>query len=95
MYYDPLLGSLSLSILTIFLLIASLILNENKLYINLKKRTFVTNRLVFLGYSVGAEGIHVDEEKVRAIREWPTPMNVSEVRIFHGSTYHGVYKECL
>lgn len=45
------------------------VLNENKLYINLKKRTFVTNWLVFLGYSVSAEGIHVDEEKVRAIRE--------------------------
>lgn len=33
---------------------------------------------------MGAEGIHVDEERVRAIREWPTPKNVSEVRSFHG-----------
>uniref|UniRef100_A0A2N9GX40 Reverse transcriptase n=1 Tax=Fagus sylvatica TaxID=28930 RepID=A0A2N9GX40_FAGSY len=30
------------------------------------------------------QGIHVDEEKVRAIREWPAPKTVSEVRSFHG-----------
>lgn len=60
------------------------VLKENKLYINLKRCTFVTSRLVFLGYVVAAEGIHVDEEKVKAIQEWPTPRNVSEVRSFHG-----------
>ncbi|XP_061347567.1 uncharacterized protein LOC133293067 [Gastrolobium bilobum] len=26
----------------------------------------------------------VDQEKVKAIQEWPTPKNVSEVRSFHG-----------
>ena len=33
---------------------------------------------------VNADGIHVDENKVRAIREWPTPKTVSDVRSFHG-----------
>jgi len=28
--------------------------------------------------------VQVDEEKVKAIRDWPTPKNVSEVRSFHG-----------
>ncbi|KAJ9177048.1 hypothetical protein P3X46_012302, partial [Hevea brasiliensis] len=28
--------------------------------------------------------IEVDEDKVRAIREWPTPKSVSDVRSFHG-----------
>ena len=28
--------------------------------------------------------MQVDEEKVKAIRDWPTPKNVSEVRSFHG-----------
>ena len=32
---------------------------------------------------VSADGIHVDEDKVRAIREWPTPKTVSDVRSFH------------
>ena len=29
-------------------------------------------------------GIQVDEEKVRAIQEWPSPTSVSNVRSFHG-----------
>ncbi|KAL1532911.1 hypothetical protein AAHA92_32864 [Salvia divinorum] len=28
--------------------------------------------------------VMVDEEKIQAIRDWPTPKNVSEVRSFHG-----------
>ena len=57
---------------------------EKKLYENLKKCFFMTNSLLFLGYVVSSEGIKVDEEKVKAIREWPTPKNVSDVRRFHG-----------
>ncbi|XP_020262255.1 uncharacterized protein LOC109838206 [Asparagus officinalis] len=60
------------------------VLQENKLYINLKKCNFMTSSLVFLGFVVSAEGIHVDEEKVRAIRDCPTPKTVSKVRSFHG-----------
>ena len=30
------------------------------------------------------DGIHVDEDKVRAVREWPTPKIVSDVRSFDG-----------
>ena len=60
------------------------LLQKNKLYINLKKYSFITDRLVFLGYVVTFEGIHVDEDKVKAIREWPTPKTVGDVRSFHG-----------
>ncbi|XP_057489928.1 uncharacterized protein LOC130775935 [Actinidia eriantha] len=60
------------------------VLSVNKLYINLKKCSFLTDRLLFLGYVVSAEGIHVDEDKVRAIREWPSPKTVNDVRSFHG-----------
>jgi len=37
-----------------------------------------------LGYVVTAQSIEMDEEKVKAIRDWPTPKSVSEVRIFLG-----------
>ena len=40
---------------------------------------------MFLGYVISAKGIEVDEEKVKAIKEWPTPKSITEVRIFHGS----------
>jgi hypothetical protein len=33
-----------------------------------------------------AQGIEMDEERVKAIQDWPTPKLVSEVRSFHGLT---------
>ena len=59
-------------------------LQTNELYINLKKCSFLTDKLLFLGYVVSVDGIHVDEDKVCAIREWPTPKTVSNVQNFHG-----------
>ncbi|XP_028785068.1 uncharacterized protein LOC114740980 [Neltuma alba] len=35
-------------------------------------------------FVVSAKGIEVDEEKIRAIKEWPTPKSITEVRSFHG-----------
>ena len=60
------------------------VLQTNELYINLKKCNFLTDKLLFLGYVVSADGIHVDDDKVRAVREWPTPKTMSDVRSFHG-----------
>ncbi|PKI50199.1 hypothetical protein CRG98_029408 [Punica granatum] len=59
-------------------------LKHNTLFANMKKCTFCTDKLVFLGFIVSAQGIQVDEEKVRAIQEWPSPTSVSNVRSFHG-----------
>ena len=60
------------------------VLQANELYINLKKCNFLTDKSLFLGYVISADGIHVDEDKVRAVREWPTPKIVSDVRSLHG-----------
>jgi uncharacterized SAM-dependent methyltransferase len=48
------------------------ILRKEKLFANLKKCTFCMDKLVFLGFVVSKRGIEVDEEKVKAIQEWPT-----------------------
>ncbi|XP_027150387.1 uncharacterized protein LOC113750629 [Coffea eugenioides] len=60
------------------------VLRREKLYANLNKCSFCTNQLVFLDFVVSEQGIKVDEDKVKAIREWPTPSTVGEVRTFHG-----------
>ena len=60
------------------------VLRKERLFANLKKCTFCTDKLVFLGFVVSAQGIQVDEEKVRAIQDWPSPPSVSKVRSFHG-----------
>ncbi|GKB91371.1 retrotransposon protein, putative, ty3-gypsy subclass, partial [Tanacetum coccineum] len=59
-------------------------LADNDLFVNLKKCTFLTNKLLFLGYIVSSDGINVDETKVQAVRDWPSPKTLSEVRSFHG-----------
>ena len=59
-------------------------LQANELHINLKKCSFLTDKLLFLRYVVSVDGIHVDEDKVRAVREWPTLKIVSDVRSFDG-----------
>src|SRR5436190_9477 len=60
------------------------VLRKEKLFANMQKCTFCTDKLVFLGFVVSAQGIQVDEEEIRAIQEWPSPKSVSEVRSFHG-----------
>ncbi|XP_062115055.1 uncharacterized protein LOC133829215 [Humulus lupulus] len=35
-------------------------------------------------FVVSATGIQVDEEKIKAIQEWPTPTTIGNVRSFHG-----------
>ncbi|CAN4090664.1 unnamed protein product [Withania somnifera] len=60
------------------------ILVKEKLYANLKKCSFGVDKVVFLGFVVSSQGVEVDEEKVEAIKLWPTPTNASDVRSFHG-----------
>jgi len=60
------------------------ILSQEKLYGNLEKCHFFTPQVIFLGYVVSAQGIHVDEDKVKANQEWPTPTSLYQVRSFHG-----------
>uniref|UniRef100_A0A2N9GA30 Reverse transcriptase n=1 Tax=Fagus sylvatica TaxID=28930 RepID=A0A2N9GA30_FAGSY len=60
------------------------VLRCEKLYANFKKCTFCMEKVVFLGYVVSTKGIEVDEEKVKVIKEWPTPKSITEVRSFHG-----------
>ena len=60
------------------------ILSQEKLYGNLRSVSFSHPKVIFLRYVVSAHGIHVDEDKIKAIREWPTPTSLYQVRSFHG-----------
>ena len=60
------------------------VLRKERFFSNLNKYTFYINRLVFLSFVVSAQEIQVDEEKVRVIRDWPSPTSVSKLRSFHG-----------
>nr|KYP34926.1 Retrovirus-related Pol polyprotein from transposon 17.6 [Cajanus cajan] len=60
------------------------VLRDNHLFANVDKCTFCVDNVIFLGFVVSKQGVHVDPEKIKAIQEWPIPTNVSEVRSFHG-----------
>ena len=51
-------------------------LRAARLFGNLEKCTFCTERVSFLGYVVTPQGIEVDEGKVHAIQSQPTPSTV-------------------
>ncbi len=60
------------------------LLRRNKFFANTKKCTFAMHQVGFLGYVVSNQGIHMDENKVEAILNWPIPKSVADVRSFHG-----------
>ena len=59
-------------------------LRNEQLYANPKKCVFMSDKVVFLGFVVFAQGVSTDPQKIQAITEWPKPMNIREVRSFHG-----------
>ena len=46
-------------------------LRQAKLFANLKKCIFLQPQVLFLGFIVSTQGISVDPDKVKAIKEWP------------------------
>ena len=60
------------------------VLEREQLYGNLKKCTFFTHEVTFLGFIVSREGVKVDEGKIEAIRTWPQPQSIHDVQSFHG-----------
>lgn len=54
------------------------------LTLNIAKSKFCVTRVKYLGYVIGEGGISTDPEKVSAIRNWPSPRNVKQVRGFLG-----------
>lgn len=54
------------------------VLRKNELYAN-KKCNFARAQVEYLEHIISGEGVEVDLEKIRAIKEWPVPTNVREV----------------
>ena len=54
------------------------------MYGKLIKCYFCKESVLFLGYIISSRGVRVGEEKIEAIRDWPKPANIADVRRFHG-----------
>jgi hypothetical protein len=57
-------------------------LREARLFANLEKCTFYTDRVVFLGYVVTPHDIEVDEVKIEDIKSWPIPVTLTQLWSF-------------
>jgi hypothetical protein len=64
-------------------------LREHKLYAKASKCEFGKVEVEFLGHIVTQSGVKVDAKKVEAVRSWPLPLNIHDLRAFLGlSNYY-------
>jgi hypothetical protein len=59
-------------------------LEAQKLYLKPSKCEWMKSEVEFLGHRIGREGLSVDPHKIDAVKQWPAPTNVSELRSFLG-----------
>jgi hypothetical protein len=59
-------------------------LQQEKLLINMKKSSFMKTELIYLGFFISADKLRMDPDKVKVIKNWPSPKNIFEVQSFHG-----------
>ena len=64
------------------------VLREHQLYAKFSKCEFYQPQIQYLGHIISKAGIAVDQENIRAIKDWPTPTSVTDIRSFLGLASH-------
>ncbi|GJR60623.1 reverse transcriptase domain-containing protein [Tanacetum coccineum] len=60
------------------------LLKKEELYAKFSKCQFWINTVKFLGHVIDSSGIHVDPDKIEAVKNWASPTTPSEIRQFFG-----------
>lgn len=60
------------------------VLRENQLFKKLAKCEFYSPTIHYLRHIISIKGLAIDLKKIKAIIDWPTLKNVSEIRSFMG-----------
>ena len=68
-------------------------LEQHKLKLKASKCEFMKARVTYLGHVVSENGIETDPEKTNAVKSWPIPTSVKDVRAFLGFT--GYYRRFI
>ncbi|XP_073057343.1 uncharacterized mitochondrial protein AtMg00860-like [Primulina eburnea] len=69
------------------------VLQDRKLYAKFRKCEFWLDRVTFLGLIISNRGVEVDPSKVEAVKDWPVPNSVTEIRSFLGLA--GYYRKFI
>ena len=68
-------------------------LQDHSLKLKAKKCDFLKSEVTYLGHVVSEEGIKTDPEKTEAIKNWPVPKSIKDVRSFLG--FAGYYRRFI
>jgi hypothetical protein len=60
------------------------VLKDNKLYAKFRKCVFATKQVEYLGHVISEQGVATDPQKIAAIKEWPVPTTITQLRSFLG-----------
>jgi hypothetical protein len=71
-------------------------LRKHHLYAKLRKCSFYERHIHYFGHIISEEGITVDPEKIKSIKEWEMLRNVTEVRFIRNSkVLKNIYQSIL
>ncbi|GKA01484.1 putative mitochondrial protein [Tanacetum coccineum] len=64
------------------------VMRKNALFAKKSKCVFGTSRVEHLGHVMSGMGVSIDPSKIQAMKDWPVPTNIKQLRGFLGLTMY-------